>query len=170
MLNLSLTAVARGEVSVEGEISPDDPVWEDTGLALAEPLRAELSGRSVGDGILVRGRIRTRLNLECRRCLTAVSHEVEDSIDLLYEPIADVEEEVALGGEVYALPPRGDGVDLRPALREQLLLRVPEHVVCEETCRGLCPHCGTDLNQTACSCVPERVPGPWDALKNVKFD
>ena len=170
MLNLSLTAVSRGEVTVEGEIPPHDPFWEGTALALAEPLRVELQAHSVGEGILVRGRMRTRLVLECRRCLVPVEHIIDDRVELLYEPIADEEEEVALSGEVYPIPPRGDVIDLRPALREQLLLRVPEYVECGEDCRGLCPQCGTDLNRATCSCVPESGPSPWDALTKLKFD
>jgi uncharacterized protein len=170
MLNLSLTAVSRGEVPVEGEVAPDDPVWEGPGLALIEPVRAELHARSVGEGVLVRGRIHTRLGLECRRCVIAVEHEVDDTVDLLFEPITDEEEEAELSGEVYPLPDRGDLIDLRPVLREQLLLRVPDHVVCDEACRGLCPQCGTDLNQTTCSCEPATQASPWDALKKLKFD
>jgi uncharacterized protein len=170
MLNLSLTAVSRGEVAVEGEIPSHDPFWNDTALALAEPLRVELRAHSVGEGILVSGRMRTRLALECRRCLTPVEHLIDDGIEMLFEPIADEEEVVALDGEVYPLPPRGDTIDLRPALREQLLLRVPDYVECGEDCRGLCPQCGTDLNRATCSCVPEKGPSPWDALTKLKFD
>lgn len=170
MLNLSLTAVARGEVAVAGEVSTDDAMWEGTALALAEPMRVELRAHSVGEGIFVRGRMQTRLELECRRCLTPVEQAVDVDVDLLYEPLADEDEEVALSGEVYPLPPRGDQIDLRPALREQLLLQVPDYVVCEEDCRGLCPKCGTDLNRATCSCVPEAGPSPWDALTKLKFD
>ena len=170
MLNLSLTAVSRGEVPVEGDVAPDDPVWEGTDLALIAPLHAELLAREVGNGVLVRGRLHTRLGLECRRCLTAVEHEIDDTVDLLFEPLSDEEEEAQLSGEVYPLPDRGDQIDLRPVLREQLLLRVPDHVVCDEACRGLCPQCGADLNQTTCSCEPAAQGSPWDALKKVKFD
>lgn len=169
MLNLSLNEVARGDVVVRGEIAPDDPVWEGDRLRLREPVRVDLVARSVGEGVLVRGQLRARLEMECRRCLKEVSTEVDETVDLLFEPLA-AEEEEALGGEVYPLPPRGDVIDLTPAVREQLLLQVPEFVVCSEACRGLCPQCGADLNQGSCDCVPEASPSPWDALKNVKFD
>jgi uncharacterized protein len=99
-----------------------------------------------------------------------VGYDIDEAVDLLFEPIRDEDEAAALSGEVYPLPPRGDQVDLLPALREQLLLRVPDHVVCDEACRGLCPQCGTDLNRAACSCVPETAPGPWEALRKLKFD
>ena len=59
---------------------------------------------------------------------------------------------------------------MRPVLREQLLLRVPAYVVCREECRGLCPQCGANLNETTCACEPEQAASPWDALKKLKFD
>ena len=169
MLNLSLTAVSRGEVPVRGEVAADDPIWEGLGQTLATPLRVEMVAHEVGEGVLVRGEIETVVDTLCRRCLEPVRREVKETVDLLYEPL-DPEEEVELGGEVYSLPERGDEVDLRPALREQLLLRVPEFVVCDEACRGLCPKCGANRNQTTCACVQDEPEGPWGALKTIKFD
>jgi uncharacterized protein len=59
---------------------------------------------------------------------------------------------------------------LTVAVREQVLLQVPQFTLCREECRGLCPTCGADLNEGACECVPEQGASPWDALKDVKFD
>jgi uncharacterized protein len=169
MLNLSLTAVSRGEVPIRGEVDPGDPLLEGLSLALREPARVEMEARSVGEGVLVRGRVQALLELECRRCVTAVEHRIDEEIDILYE-VLDEEDEDDLAGEVYPLPRRGDDLDLRPALREQILLHVPQYVLCDEACRGLCPQCGTDLNRGSCDCVPEERSSPWDALKNVKLD
>ena len=33
-----------------------------------------------------------------------------------------------------------------------LVLEIPTWSLCSETCKGLCPECGTDLNTTECSC------------------
>lgn len=169
MLNLSLTAISRAEVLVDGVVPASDPLFEGLDLALAEPLRLQLEARSVGEGVLVRGRVHAVLGMECRRCVKPVPYELDETLDILYEPLNEEEEE-ELGGEVYPLPERGDDLDLRPALREQLLLRVPEYVECSEECRGLCPQCGADLNEESCDCVPASRANPWDALKNVKFD
>jgi uncharacterized protein len=166
---LSLAELSRGEGRVNGGISPDDPLWEGSEIALLEPLRVDLRAQFVGDGVLVRGRIHTRLAQECRRCLAPVPIEVDDEVTLLYEPLSG-EDEDQLDGEVYPLPARGDELDLRPALREQLLLRVPDFVVCSESCRGLCPTCGANLNDTTCECVPAAESSPWAELKKLKFD
>ena len=169
MLNLSLAAVDRGEVRIREQVPPDHPMWEDTRVELGSPLDVDLTARAVGDGVLVRGTLRTTVRLACRRCLAPVEREVDETVDILFEPIAPDEED-DLSGEVYPLPDRGDDLDLTAAVREQVLLEVPEFALCREECAGLCPICGTDLNQGACDCVPEAAPSPWDALKNVKFD
>jgi uncharacterized protein len=168
MLNVSLTALDRGEVVVREQIPTDDPMWEGSGVTLASPLDVDLTARQVGDGVFVRGRLRTTVRQACRRCLSTVEQPVDDVVDMLFDTLGEDEEEAE--GEVYPLPARGDTLDLRDAVREQLLLRAPEFVLCREECRGLCPQCGTDLNQGECDCAPEKAESPWDALKNVKFD
>lgn len=168
MLKVSLTALDRGEVTVREQIAPDDEMWDGAGLTLATPLDVDLTARSVGDGVFLRGRLRTTVRLACRRCLTSVEQEIDDIVDLLFEPLGPDDD--GAEGEVYPLPERGIELDLRDAVREQVLLRAPDLALCSEDCRGLCPQCGTDLNTGQCDCVPEKAATPWDALKNVKFD
>ena len=41
---------------------------------------------------------------------------------------------------------RDDQIDLNELLREQFYLALPMKPLCQETCKGLCPQCGTNLN------------------------
>lgn len=168
MLKLSLSAVSRGEVRVRDEVPPDHPIWEGTAVALAGPLAVDLTARSVGEGVFVRGSVRGRLRLPCRRCLAETEVELDETVDFLFDELE--EEGDDMGGEVYPLPVRGDELDLTDALREQVLLRVPQYVVCRDECRGLCPRCGADLNQAPCDCAPQEEESPWEALRKIKFD
>jgi uncharacterized protein len=168
MLKVNLAALDRDEVRIHEQVAADDPMWDGSGVNLVEPLEVDLTARSVGDGVLLRGRLRATVERECRRCLAGVRQPVDDTVDMLFAPIGEDEDE--LGGEVYPLPARGQELDVTDAVREQLLLRAPQYVLCEEACRGLCPQCGTNLNEGSCDCVSEAAPSPWDALKQVKFD
>ena len=167
MLHLNLAGLDRGDVTLREQVPPDHPMWVDTGIELTEPLEVDLTAHEVGDGVLVRGTLRTRARQSCRRCLAPVEQDVDTDVTLYF---ADADEEGDGGdGEVYPLP-RGDDLDLTEAVREQVLLQAPEFTLCREECRGLCPTCGADLNEGACECVPDEAESPWDALKNVKFD
>jgi uncharacterized protein len=164
-----LTAVARGPVRLREQVPADHPMWNDAGFELEGPLRVDLEASSVGEGILVRGQIEGTVAADCRRCLSEAPVKLQDRVDMLFEPLSDTEEE-ELAGEVYPLPERGDELNLSEALREQVLLRIPDYVLCSEDCRGLCPQCGTDLNRAECDCAPQAEPTAWDALKKIKFD
>ncbi len=169
MLKLSLGAVSRGEVRVRDDVPPDHPMWDGLQVSLAGPLHVDLTARGVGEGVFLRGTVRGKLRLPCRRCLAETEHELDEAVDFLFDEIrADEEEEME--GEVYPLPERGDELDLADAVREQVLLRVPQYVLCREECRGLCPRCGADLNDAPCGCGPEEEDSPWVALKTIKFD
>ena len=37
-------------------------------------------------------------------------------------------------------------IDLREAIRQNLVLALPIQPLCREDCKGLCPECGRDLN------------------------
>lgn len=146
------------------QVPPDHSMWTDTGIELTRPLEVDLTAHEVGDGVLVRGTLRTSVRQQCRRCLEPVEQDVDTHVDLYFADDGQGDD-----GEVYPLP-RGDDLDLTDAVREQVLLQAPEFTLCREECRGLCPTCGADLNQGACECVPTEAESPWDALKNVKFD
>jgi len=58
-------------------------------------------------------------------------------------------------------------IDTGNAVREELILSVPDYVLCTDECRGICAGCGTDLNAGSCNCEPapdER----WAALEALK--
>ena len=169
MLKLDLAAVDRDEVHLREQVPPDHPMWSESGMDLAAPLEVDLTARSVGEGVLVRGKLRGRVRMACRRCLEPVEREIDDTVDLLFLPPTGDEEEDT-GGDAYTLPARGTELDLTDAVREHVLLDNPEYALCREECRGLCPTCGTNLNEGACECVPEAAPSAWDALKKIQFD
>ena len=114
----------------------------------------------------------TQLEINCARCLEPVIRDVARQVDLLYRPIQTVSE----GADEISVTQaeadigfyRGDGLLLEDVLREQLLLALPLKTVCSEECKGLCPHCGKNLNQSACDCREERSDPRWDALKQVR--
>ena len=63
----------------------------------------------------------------------------------------------------------GEIVDLESLLREQIILMMPLKPLCDETCKGLCPHCGANLNHETCTCATDAVNSPFAQLAKLKI-
>jgi uncharacterized protein len=59
-------------------------------------------------------------------------------------------------------------MELADSVKEQVLLAAPVKVVCRESCKGLCPKCGKNLNEGDCGCSTVVTDPRWDALKDLK--
>jgi uncharacterized protein len=121
--------------------------------------------------IRLRGRLSTGLELQCARCLEPVRQDVSREFELLYRPLgadAGRDELSVTAAEAEIGYYQGEGILLEDVLREQVLLALPLKVTCREDCKGLCPHCGKNLNEEQCSCnVPMEDPR-WAALKEIR--
>jgi uncharacterized protein len=108
----------------------------------------------VGHTIEALGRVRAPWQGDCRRCLKPATGTLEGVVQEVFE---DPFEE----GETYPLV--HDEVDLEPLARETVLLELPPAPLCQEDCRGLCPDCGVDRNESTCACAPPIDPR-WAVL------
>lgn len=91
----------------------------------------------------------------CARCVETYTFALQKEFSVVLVPRGDLPSEVGLNEEDLDLSfYEGDSVDLTPLIREQLLLALPTRPLCGETCGGLCPQCGANLNQQACGCTP----------------
>jgi uncharacterized protein len=164
MLQIDLRELSRGPVDTQAEVAPTDPMFEGLDLSLAGPVVVGGRLQATGEGRFYwHGTVRSVVTGECRRCLTPVLVPVHADVGALFTSESDALDDP----EAYGLPAHVTEVDLRPAVREELALAVPRYVVCREDCRGLCPHCGKDLNAGPCGCAP--APDPrWRALAALK--
>jgi uncharacterized protein len=123
------------------------------------------------EDIRLNGEFSTRLEFACARCLEPVEEDVSKSFDLLYRPQgvdAGKEEISVTAAEAEIGYYQGQGLLLEDALREQVLLSIPLKAVCREDCKGLCPHCGTNLNNEQCSCEQNFRDPRWSALEDLR--
>lgn len=163
MLQVDLEAVSQGPVTVSAVVPADDPLFDTVDARLDDAVR--VSGRLTAAGAgryYWRGAIDTRVRAQCRRCLADVRPELHAAVDVMFTEEADTDDP-----SVYVLPERARLLDLSEAVREELVLAVPEFVLCREECRGLCPRCGTDRNTKRCDCTPAADPR-WAALEALK--
>lgn len=152
-MRLSLSQVPDGGCPVAFTLDPALLGDAGAGVAGLEPIR--VSGRAEREvsGLRVRGTIETRLMLTCSRCLEAFPLPVQSRFDVTYASIVPAGDDVELGARDLAVCHlEGDTVDLAEMVHEQVVLAIPMAPLCRPDCKGLCPHCGADLNQGPCGC------------------
>ena len=134
------------------------------------PVEVDLDAERRGDQITLRGRVGVDADQDCARCAREFTFRVEAEVLVFADRRgSDVpEDEVALEQEGDVLYHDGIELDLDGPLREALILEVPVVQLCRPDCRGLCPHCGQDLNEGPCGCTPPTGDPRWEGLKALK--
>src|SRR5208337_5273924 len=62
----------------------------------------------------------------------------------------------------------GEVIEVDQLVAEQIFLALPVKVLCGEECKGICPGCGTNLNEEACRCKADSRQSPFAKLKSIK--
>lgn len=136
----------------ELEIKPEE-------LAVEGSIKVEGIISNAGDVLLLQVSMSAKTKRFCGRCLkefTAVTKA--EVVEKFYPASAENIENDAF---VYD----SDVIDITEPLREGLLLAEPMQALCKPDCRGLCPVCGHDLNDSDCGCDKVTVDPRLAALK-----
>jgi uncharacterized protein len=125
---------------------------------IAAPVELRLELHRDKAKVRLAGTLSTTVEVECSRCLESFSVPVESVFNVEYLPTtaAPATPDVEVGEQELDTAFYQDGViDLRQLVREQILLQLPMKPLCSESCAGLCPMCGTNLNTGSCDCSQE---------------
>jgi len=147
------------------------PAPEDLGLELiGAPKSAELDLQlrmeSVSEGVLVSGVVTGPLVGECGRCLRPISDTLNVPLQEFYAYAHSTTDETTDEDEVGRL--QGDLIDLEPALRDAVVLALAANPVCREDCPGLCPECGTPIDELPAGHTHGQIDPRWAALSQIK--
>ena len=142
-----------------------------------KPLNIRLKAFRVRELFEVQGRFRTSVRLPCSRCLKNFDTPLASDFELTYTKempgLMDVfdEEEIELKvEEIGMFYFKGEEINLQQGIQEQVVMAFPLQPLCDQNCKGLCPKCGSDLNQGDCGCKRELTSNKFAALKNLKLD
>jgi uncharacterized protein len=181
-LLINIDQIKPGGLNIEcRERTQDFPVLAELSASgeveFIGPVEIHLQVNRTAELISVAGGFEVPVRLACSRCLTPFDTDLAHRFDITYvrELAGDdhraVETEIELNREdLRAVFFQGEEIDMRPAVEEQVVLALPMRSLCRKSCRGICPQCGSNLNQGSCDCRPETVDNRFAVLKdfNVK--
>ncbi len=156
-------------------LSVTDVHWFPHDLERQGEVKAILSLKKIGQRVAVSGRITAEVVFECDRCLgkfcypldfdfrvdlelpTQHQHNPENADSDHYFRDEEADVDVLDGSEI----------NVTDILQQQLYLALPMKKLCSKECRGICSHCGANLNSEPCRCQSESS-SPFSVLTKLK--
>lgn len=113
------------------------------------------------------GTLEYSICFQCDRCLSDVNKDFKVKYTASFYLEGDEEIE---GYYSY----NNNLVDLTESVEQEILLNLPTRVLCKPDCKGICPKCGINLNESSCDCVQSDSSttiiaknNPFSALKDL---
>ncbi len=101
--------------------------------------------------------LRSLIELECSRCLKQFTAPLSIEEALEFREEARDEASLASG---FTYEAGASELELLPYLKSLMLVHLDPKPLCKADCKGLCQHCGKDLNEGPCDCEAERIVDP----------
>lgn len=120
------------------------------------PIHIEGTLNKSEDGIVFKGNILAKVKTVCSRCLDEVVKDLN----------IDFEEEFKKTQDELGYTISDNHIDITKLIEDNIFLNVPLKTLCSESCKGLCPVCGTNLNKSTCSCDTQIIDPRLEKLKN----
>ena len=164
MMLINVSQLLRAPIGATGSCE----VAETVDIAGSESMvQGEVKLVYTGWGILVKGALQGTIEIICSRCLSLFSYPVTLNIEEEYFAATDV-----VSGAAVPLPEEPGYftideryvLDLTEAVQQYMLLVIPMKPLCRESCAGLCPDCGHNLNEGICGCLSQEVDPHWSEL------
>ncbi len=140
-------------------------------LPVEAPVTGIVQFLHIPGGVLITGKLHTKVAAECKRCLKSLSlptdFEVEEEFKSTVDVLTGTPLPVTEEDDAALLIDAQHVLDLGEIIRQDLLLTAEPVALCKADCRGLCPNCGNDLNEGPCGCRTEYEDPRWAVLSRL---
>ncbi|MDR0958438.1 MAG: YceD family protein [Clostridiales bacterium] len=104
-----------------------------------------------GTAYVISADVQSEFFVECARCLKKIPNRLDFSVK-----------------EVYNKDDAEDRIDFFEIIVTSFISEKPLRHLCDESCKGLCPICGKDLNSSTCDCIKTNSPFSDEDIKLLK--
>ena len=170
---VDLKGLGHEKISFGASFEPGVVDFASESIQQVGPLDWSASAERAGDEIRITGLLKTSIGVPCSRCLEPAKIVISKPFDLFFrqrdEEMFEEDEEIELSeSDTRTAFFTGTQLAIADILREQILLALPMKALCTIDCKGLCPHCGTNLNSATCDCPKEDFNPHMDTLLEIK--
>jgi len=154
-MNIDINEIGKKGLVLEDYIELDDFYLIEEDSFFSDSVYFTLRFTEEGnDRIKVKGKVRSEVTTKCVKCLEKFGNPINSKFDIVLFPMDIIEaDNTALNQEdLEYIFYEGDKIDINKILQEQINFFIPMNPVCSDSCKGICPNCGVNLNQETCKC------------------
>lgn len=129
-VKIKISDISEEGLTVSEEVDPAGMDLDTQVLKFLPPLRLTAGFQRERETVLVEVSVKGQTEQTCGRCLEPYARSYDNEFNLDYE----IREDPFL--------------DITDDVRQEILLSYPVRFLCKEDCRGLCPRCGANLNES----------------------
>jgi uncharacterized protein len=135
MLNIAVKDIPSAGIEIKGVVGEGDFDIRPEEIKSLIPLVISGKIERIDNIIYATVKAKGRFQYICGRCLEVYEKDFEQDFDFH-----------------YPVDPQVSYIDVGEDVREDIILGFSDKVLCEEECKGLCVHCGANLNNEKCGC------------------
>lgn len=117
------------------DISELDPAFSD--------VKVEGKIKNIAGVLTIKATVSGTYTSVCDRCMEDASLKLEAKLDTIFDLNEAKDDSLTL---------ENGKIDLDRTAYDALSLEIPMVILCKEDCKGICPHCGANLNLEECNC------------------
>ena len=134
-MKVKVRGIPKDGLHLEKSIEPIEIGLTEEEMTCLEPLSVAIDLERIENTVVAEVGVTTKVSFSCSRCLEEFEKETVGEYKFEYE-----------------VNERTEFVDLGEDIRQEMLINLPVKILCRDDCKGICLHCGANLNEEECSC------------------
>ena len=154
--------VTGAEIKLCGTVGFNDAEFLGENYIFTAPLSVNGRVYNNGQSLALEAEVSGKMITHCARCLKELETDVAFSVSELLsqrEDDSDTDDDIILFD--------GYEIELDDIIADHFLMNVSGRYLCYDDCKGLCTHCGQNLNEGDCDCEKEYIDPRWQALADI---
>ena len=134
-MKIKVNGIPKEGLLIAKSVEPSEIGLTEDEVDCSTPLSIKANVERIQNAVTTQVRVSFQFSTSCARCLEDVEHEVVQEYKFDY--IVDNKTEF---------------IDLGEDIRQEIIVELPTKVLCCNDCKGICLHCGANLNEEECQC------------------
>ncbi|MCR4336908.1 MAG: DUF177 domain-containing protein [Candidatus Omnitrophica bacterium] len=135
MIKVFLKNISAQGYELQKRIELKDIDFEDQSCKCVSPWEVSAQLERSNGAVLANVEVDGAYEFVCARCLEKIKSQRHDNFKLC-----------------FTVSPTTEFIELGDDIRQEMIMMLSSVVLCKQDCRGLCPHCGVNLNNEKCMC------------------